>query len=227
MSGDITNLFRRFTAASKAEHRIAMEFVGIPPIERCREVIRKYLNDAEAYRVDILSKVSTFGSLTHDALRTGAQCMEDMSLRRGDVVINQDDIGDSFFIVEIGKLVATKKNDVNDPDEEPRVIGYLSNDNYFGELALLTEEPRSATITVLSETAKILRMTRETFTQIVNQSNLLSANSRDKIGHNVLNTIPFIKGQTMAVKKSVLLAMQTIKFTSNISVLIIVWKSKH
>lgn len=58
-------------------------------------------------------------------------------------MIEKGEEGDSFFLVEDGNLVAMK---VMKPGEEPqKVLSYKPGD-YFGELAILRNVPRQASI---------------------------------------------------------------------------------
>jgi len=82
--------------------------------------------------------------------------------KKGDCVIKQDDPGDKFYIVEEGHLFAEK--DVG--GAKKRVLDYKNGD-YFGELALLKNQPRAASVIVESDTAKVLGMTRQSFTKML------------------------------------------------------------
>jgi len=76
----------------------------------------------------------------------------------GQTVVKQDDPGNNFYIVESGTLYALK-NDV-------RVRDYKPGD-YFGELALLKNQPRAASIIVSSDKARVLSMTRVSFSKML------------------------------------------------------------
>jgi len=76
----------------------------------------------------------------------------------GDILIKQGDPGDKFYIVEEGSLYAMKDGN--------RVMDYKAGD-YFGELALLKNQPRAASIYVESPTAKVLSMSRLSFTKML------------------------------------------------------------
>merc|ERR1719230_2257101 len=73
---------------------------------------------------------------------------------KGDVVVKEGDPGDKFYIVEEGTLYAMKG--------DKKVMDYKAGD-YFGELALLMNQPRAASVIVDSDTAKVLSMTRTSF----------------------------------------------------------------
>jgi len=78
--------------------------------------------------------------------------------RIGSVVVKQDDPGNKFYIVEQGTLYALK--------DDVRVRDYKPGD-YFGELALLKNQPRAASIVVSSESARVLSMSRLSFSKML------------------------------------------------------------
>lgn len=82
--------------------------------------------------------------------------------KKGDIIVKQDDPGDKFYIVEEGTLYALKSIG----GEEKRVMDYKAGD-YFGELALLKNQPRAASVVVESETAKVLSMSRQSFNKML------------------------------------------------------------
>jgi F420-non-reducing hydrogenase small subunit len=70
--------------------------------------------------------------------------------RRGDVVFRQGDPGDSMYIIQSGAVeVCQRKNG------REAVIAILEKGDFFGEMALLQNEFRSATITAISRTRLI------------------------------------------------------------------------
>jgi len=73
-------------------------------------------------------------------------------------VVKQDDPGNKFYIVESGTLYALKNDE--------RVREYKTGD-YFGAHALLKKQPRAASIIVSSETARVLSMSRQSFSKML------------------------------------------------------------
>jgi len=77
---------------------------------------------------------------------------------KGDSIVKQDEPGDKFYIVEEGNLYADKSG--------TKVMDYKAGD-YFGELALLKNQPRAASVFVSSDTAKVLSMSRNAFIKML------------------------------------------------------------
>jgi cAMP-dependent protein kinase regulator len=69
-----------------------------------------------------------------------------VELGPGDVLFRQGDPGDTLYVVEHGAVAAS----VDGPPR--RELGRLGEGAVFGEIALLTDQPRSATITALQPT---------------------------------------------------------------------------
>ena len=80
------------------------------------------------------------------------------------MIVKQGDAGDTFFFIEEGSAVA-KKDGVE-------VLQYKSKD-YFGELALITNHPRAATIQVTSDTCKVLALDRRSFHRLLGDIEVL------------------------------------------------------
>merc|ERR1711920_60101 len=92
-----------------------------------------------------------------------ADALKSETFKQGDVIVKQDEPGDKFYIVEEGALYALKAI----PGQgEKNVMDYKSGD-YFGELALLKNQPRAASVVVSSDTAKVLSMSRAAFIKML------------------------------------------------------------
>merc|ERR1712012_309129 len=77
-----------------------------------------------------------------------ADALKAENFKKGEVIVKQDDPGDKFYIIEEGFLYATK---MTPTEGEKRVMDYRAGD-YFGELALLKNQPRAASVVVSSDT---------------------------------------------------------------------------
>lgn len=75
----------------------------------------------------------------------------------------------TFFILLDGEVQVTKKFDEN----EERLLKILRAGDFFGEMAIIHDAPRAATITALTE-VEVLEIQRETFTGLLQSNSQLS-----------------------------------------------------
>ena len=89
--------------------------------------------------------------------------MEEKTYVRGDCVIEQGKSGDEFFLIVSGKVsVWILKG------EKKLMVAELTGGQYFGEMALLTNEPRAATVMVDMDTA-IFSLKKKAFYNILSK----------------------------------------------------------
>ncbi len=118
-----------------------------------REKYEKFLK-----KVDILSTIDSYElSKICDSLKSGVY-------KKGDYIIKEGEMGDVFYILEEGKCNATKTLEPGKPEE---IINELKEGDYFGERALLSGEPRYANIVVVSDTAKVISLDRNSFNRLL------------------------------------------------------------
>jgi len=143
-----------------------------------------------------LATVPLFSTLDDEELEQFAALMREKTYPRGSVIVFEDDPGDSLFIVREGRvkvvLVAEDGREV--------ILGVLGVGEYFGELSLIDDQPRSAHV-IAMEDSVLLVLRREDFRKRVESSprvawSLLHELSRrlrradGKIGGLVLLDVP-------------------------------------
>jgi CRP/FNR family cyclic AMP-dependent transcriptional regulator len=87
--------------------------------------------------VDLLKQVPIFSGLNRRELERVAGSMKERTFDEGDTVTSEGRGGVGFFVIEKGEARVTVQ------DEER---AHLGPGNYFGEIALITESDRTATI---------------------------------------------------------------------------------
>jgi cAMP-dependent protein kinase regulator len=113
---------------------------------------------------------------TIDAYELGQICdaVKSEKVEKGDYIIKQNEIGDKFYILDEGEAYAAKV--FNEGEKEQIVKEYKSGD-YFGELALLRDEPRAASV-VAKTKCKLITLDRLAFKRLLGPlEKLLKRNS--------------------------------------------------
>lgn len=105
-----------------------------------------------------LSRVGLFQELAGEVLSKLAQNMERQEISAGSPIMFEGDDGDRFYVVLRG-LLAVASDDLG-----PRRM--LRPGDYFGEVALAMNVPRTASVTALTPTT-LASCDRETFDKFV------------------------------------------------------------
>lgn len=109
-----------------------------------------------------LRRVPIFSSLTDNHRSKIADILESEEHMCGDPVFETGDTGEHFYLVAEGVAVATQEF-----AGEEREVGRISTGGYFGELALLYNQPRAATIRALSDELVVQRLDSENFSRLL------------------------------------------------------------
>ena len=95
-----------------------------------------------------LSKSFLFNTLDEKDFEIVIDAMNEVKLNPGDCAIKEGDDGDYLYVVEIGKLQCSK---IFPGNAEPTNLIVYEPGGAFGELALLYNAPRAATITAIDQ----------------------------------------------------------------------------
>jgi hypothetical protein len=95
------------------------------------------------------------------ASNRGEQLVE-VPVTAGEPVVRQGDPADRFYIIESGSFTVTQAG----PSGEPVVLRQLGPDAVFGELGLLNQTPRTATVTASTD-GLLLALERDDFLALV------------------------------------------------------------
>lgn len=95
-----------------------------------------------------LLKVPLFENLTSGERSLIADCLVSVTFHDGDIVLRQGEVGDKFFLIEKGEAVATQ---ILPETGDNVVVGRMKAGQYFGERALITNQPRAATVKAVGE----------------------------------------------------------------------------
>lgn len=106
-----------------------------------------------------LEEVPLLSSLTPYERSKIADALETQKYPPGHTIIQQGDIGEAFFILESGEADAYI-------DGETRSVKHYQKGDYFGELALLNDAPRAASVVSTTE-VKVATMGKRAFARLL------------------------------------------------------------
>ena len=66
-------------------------------------------------------------------MRTAADSLEEVDYVKGDVIIQQDDVGDSFFLLEEGTVSVLKKSSHGIGEGVTKELAQLGKNSHFGD----------------------------------------------------------------------------------------------
>ena len=97
---------------------------------------------------DALARVDLFSGLRKKELQEVATCCREGKYSPGSVLISQGEKGLGLFILTKGTVRITR---TNSPDGAEEVLGTAGMADIIGEMALLDDMPRSATVTAVDD----------------------------------------------------------------------------
>jgi uncharacterized membrane protein len=116
---------------------------------------------------DLLAQIQLFQGLADEDREALAARLAEKTFRAGDIVFSMGDVGSSMYVVQSGAVQIYLPS--ADKDTPPVVLKDLRTGEYFGELALFDDKPRSASVRALVDTV-LLELTREELAEHLGRS---------------------------------------------------------
>jgi CRP-like cAMP-binding protein/di/tricarboxylate transporter len=111
-----------------------------------------------------ITRTAIFANLGREDLARVAGKIEEIPVPAGTVIIRQGDPGDALYVIESGAVEVLHSDDAGEVER----IAILGPRECFGEIAIFSGTPRTATVVALVD-ARLLRLTREACEQLVAQ----------------------------------------------------------
>ena len=108
-------------------------------------------------KIELLKQVPLFAGCSKAELREVALSTDEIDLRSGHVLTREGRSGREFFILVEGTASVT---------QDGETIAELKGGDWFGEIALLTHRPRTATVTATTP-VRVLVLTDRAFRRVV------------------------------------------------------------
>ena len=102
--------------------------------------------------IEHLTQVPLFSACSQDELRKLSRRTTDIPIAEGHTLVKEGERGLEFFVIVSGRAKVSRKG---------RKVGELGSGDFFGELALLIDADRNATVTALTPMEAIVLSRRE------------------------------------------------------------------
>jgi len=115
-----------------------------------------------------LKGIQIFEGLSVNELAAIASVTEEIVVEPGEIVIREGESGDTLYLIIQGRVAVLKGYAEKAEGKEGVELAQISDGDYFGEMALFEDAPRSATIRTLDK-SRLLVLHKREFTEIVRE----------------------------------------------------------
>ena len=109
-----------------------------------------------------LRAIPLFGGLGPDVLTDLASTFDSLYVEDGELIFREGERGDAFYVIARGVVEVVR----TDATGSERIVAYLEDGDFFGEMALLSSERRNATMRARGATT-LLRLDHRAFAQLM------------------------------------------------------------
>jgi CRP-like cAMP-binding protein len=131
-------------------------------------------------KVELLKKVPLFSKLNKQGLQQVAHIADELDLPAGKEMATEGDRGREFFVLLNGEAEVTKQGSR---------INTMRKGDFFGEIALVTKMPRTATVTATSD-VDVLVITERDFDSLLKKTPEIGRSIAEALAERVAPELP-------------------------------------
>lgn len=131
-------------------------------------------------KVELLKKVPLFSKLNKRELQQVAQIADELDLPAGKEMATEGDRGREFFVLLDGEADVTKQGGR---------INTMKKGDFFGEIALVTKMPRTASVTATTD-VDVLVITERDFDALLKQTPEIGRRVAEALAERVAPELP-------------------------------------
>jgi CRP/FNR family transcriptional regulator, cyclic AMP receptor protein len=131
-------------------------------------------------KVKLIEKVPLFSKLSRKGLEDVAHLADELDLPAGKVMAKEGDRGREFFVLLDGEA------DVKKGDQS---VNKMGAGDFFGEIALVTHMPRTASVTAIGD-VRVLVITERDFNALLKRSPDISRGIAEALAERIAPEIP-------------------------------------
>jgi CRP/FNR family transcriptional regulator, cyclic AMP receptor protein len=131
-------------------------------------------------KVELLKKVPLFARLDKSGLQQVAHIADELDLPAGKEMATEGDRGREFFVLLKGNADVTK---------DGKTINTMQEGDFFGEIALVTKMPRTATVTATTD-VDVLVITERDFDALLKKAPEIGRRIAEALAERVAPELP-------------------------------------
>ena len=131
-------------------------------------------------KIELIKRVPLFSKLSKKGLEEVAHIADELDLPQGKVMAIEGDRGREFFVLLEGEADVTKGD---------RSINTMKEGDFFGEIALVTQMPRTASVTATSD-VRVLVITERDFAALLKRAPQVSRGVAEALAERLAPEIP-------------------------------------
>ena len=113
---------------------------------------------------DTIRGISIFSGLSREDVAKVLGKMEELNLAAGETIVRQGDQGDAFYLIQSGAVQVVVDSGAGNSE----IVAILGPQDCFGEMALFSGEPRSATIVTVKDSI-LWRLSRQDWDELIDK----------------------------------------------------------
>lgn len=144
----------------------------------------------------VLKKVPFFSQLKKGELREFKRILHHRYFKKGEIIFYESEPGVGMYVIENGKIGIYKNFDLESKEE----LAILRSGEFFGEMALLDESPRSASAVALENTS-VLGLFRPDLFNLINRNPKLGNKTLLKLAQMLAERLRLSNDELQEVKQ--------------------------
>jgi CRP-like cAMP-binding protein len=136
------------------------------------------IRDEKYSPTKLFETIPLFRGLDKEELKSIANSSKEMSFQEGNSIVKEGDAGLGFYIIVDGQAVVKRRG---------RNITKLGRGSFFGEMALLDDQPRSADV-MATEPTKCLVLLRWNFWSLVSRNQKIARGLLQEMARRLRST---------------------------------------
>ncbi len=145
--------------------------------------------DAMKARIEALRGIPLFSSLDEKHLREIAGLLIDRKIPKDAIIFEEGTLGDYMYVIQEGQVKVAKMSE----DGREKILEIHGPGQFFGEMALLDREPRSASVKT-TQACLLLALSRQDFLALLSENPDLSLELIRELVRRVRETNEQIRG---------------------------------